>query len=78
MKSENGVKVGDRVYCVYQGRTFPVHGTAVAMFTYEFRNRIVVSHDDDVQMNIAWDPPFSGDTSVFKVWGAQFVFQLKE
>ena len=78
LQTENGVKVGDRVYCVYQGSSFPVLGTAAASFTCEGTKRIVVQHDEDVQESIGWGDSFTCDTTQFKVWGAQFVFPVRE
>ncbi len=78
-KTPNGVKVGDRVYCVYRNQRFSVKGTAVALFTYEDTNRIVVDHDEEVQSCQAWGEWFlPGDTTKFKVWGDEFVFPIRK
>ena len=75
----NKLVVGDRAYCVYNSVRFPIPGTVAALFSCGDIHRAVVQHDENVTHTFGWRPdPFKQDTSVFKVWGAQYVFPIPE
>jgi hypothetical protein len=77
----HGVKVGDRVHCVYQGCSFRTQGTAVAIITVNCKDRVVVEHDYEVRRFLegCWEeyPSIEVDgLSTFSVWGDNYVFKL--